>query len=206
MENEQSKIFDEYRNQIGVATRRDIHRFGYWHETFNCWFISKENETDYLYLQLRSNLKKDYPNLLDTTVAGHLLANETVQDGVREITEEIGIDISFQELIPLGIIAHCIVSEDLIDKEIANIFLYKSEKSFDNFTLQEEEVSGIVKTKFKHFAELWLDERETIKIKGFLIKKDGEKVLIDENVGKNKFVPYQIKFYKTLIEKIKEKI
>ncbi|CAK7082730.1 NUDIX domain-containing protein [Tissierella carlieri] len=206
MENEQSKIFDEYRNQIGVATRKDIHRFGYWHETFNCWFISKENETDYLYLQLRSNIKKDYPNLLDTTVAGHLLANETVQDGVREITEEIGIDISFQELIPLGIIAHCIVSEDLIDKEIANIFLYKSEKSFDNFTLQEEEVSGIVKTKFKHFAELWLDERETIKIKGFLIKKDGEKVLIDENVGKNKFVPYQIKFYKTLIEKIKEKI
>ncbi|MDU5081272.1 MAG: NUDIX hydrolase [Bacillota bacterium] len=157
-------------------------------------------------MQLRSNIKKDYPNLLDTTVAGHLLANETVQDGVREITEEIGIDISFQELIPLGIIAHCIVSEDLIDKEIANIFLYKSEKSFDNFTLQEEEVSGIVKTKFKHFAELWLDERETIKIKGFLIKKDGEKVLIDENVGKNKFVPYQIKFYKTLIEKIKEKI
>lgn len=206
MENEQSKIFDEYRNQIGVATRKDIHRFGYWHETFNCWFISKENETDYLYLQLRSNIKKDYPNLLDTTVAGHLLANETVQDGIREITEEIGIDISFQELIPLGIIAHCIVSEDLIDKEIANIFLYKSEKSFDNFTLQEEEVSGIVKTKFKHFAELWLDERETIKIKGFLIKKDGEKVLIDENVGKNKFVPYQIKFYKTLIEKIKEKI
>jgi isopentenyldiphosphate isomerase len=206
MENEQSKIFDEYRNQIGVATRKDIHRFGYWHETFNCWFISKENETDYLYLQLRSDIKKDYPNLLDTTVAGHLLANETVQDGVREITEEIGIDISFQELIPLGIIAHCIVSEDLIDKEIANIFLYKSEKSFDNFTLQEEEVSGIVKTKFKHFAELWLDERETIKIKGFLIKKDGEKVLIDENVGKNKFVPYQIKFYKTLIEKIKEKI
>jgi isopentenyldiphosphate isomerase len=206
MENEQSKIFDEYRNQIGVATRKDIHRFGYWHETFNCWFISKENETDYLYLQLRSNIKKDYPNLLDTTVAGHLLVNETVQDGVREITEEIGIDISFQELIPLGIIAHCIVSEDIIDKEIANIFLYKSEKSFDNFTLQEEEVSGIVKTEFKHFAELWLDERETIKIKGFLIKKDGEKVLIDENVGKNKFVPYQIKFYKTLIEKIKEKI
>ena len=29
---------------------------------------------------------------------------------------------------------------------------------------------------------------------------------IDENVGRNKFVPHQIEFYKTVIEKIKEKI
>jgi len=84
MENEQLKIFDEYRNQIGIATREDVHRLGYWHEAFHCWFISKEKGTDYLYLQLRSNTKKDYPNLLDITAAGHLLANETVQDGVRD--------------------------------------------------------------------------------------------------------------------------
>lgn len=206
MEKEQLKIFDEYRNQIGVATREDVHRLGYWHEAFHCWFISKEKETDYLYLQLRSNTKKDYPNLLDITAAGHLLANETVQDGVREIKEEVGIDISFQELIPLGIIDYCVIREDFIDKEIANVFLYKSKKSYEDFTLQEEEVAGIVKAEFNHFAELWFGERETIKIRGFEIKKDGNKILIDENVGRNKFVPHQIKFYKTVIEKIKEKI
>ncbi|MBS4203453.1 NUDIX hydrolase [Lederbergia citrea] len=206
MENEQLKIFDEYRNQIGIATREDVHKLGYWHEAFHCWFICKEEGTDYLYLQLRSNTKKDYPNLLDITAAGHLLANETVQDGVREIIEEVGIDISFQELIPLEIIDYCVIKEDFIDKEIANVFLYKCEKSFEDFTLQEEEVAGIVRAEFNHFAELWLGERETIKIRGLKMKKDGNKILIAENVGRNKFAPHQIKYYKTVIEKIKEKI
>jgi isopentenyldiphosphate isomerase len=205
MESEQLKIFDDYRNQIGVATREDVHRLGYWHEAFHCWFISEEKGTHYIYLQLRSNTKRDYPNLLDITAAGHLLANETVQYGVREIKEEVGIDISFQELIPLGIIDYCVIKEDFIDKELANVFLFKSENSFDDFTLQEEEVAGIVKAEFNHFVELWFGERETIKIRGFEIK-DGNKSSIDESVGRDEFVPHQLKFYKTVIQKIKEKI
>jgi hypothetical protein len=62
METEQLKIFDENRNPIGVASREDVHRLGYWHETFHCWFV-------------------------DITAAGHLMADESVEDGVREIKE-----------------------------------------------------------------------------------------------------------------------
>ncbi|WP_409305023.1 hypothetical protein [Peribacillus sp. SCS-155] len=106
----------------------------------------------------------------------------------------------------MGIIDYCVIREDFIDKEIANVFLYKSKKSFDNFTLQEEEVAGIVKAEFHHFADLWFGERETIKIGRIEIKKDGNEILIDENVGRNKFVPHQIEFYKTVIEKNIQKI
>lgn len=96
---ERLKIFDEDRFQIGIATRDEVHRFGFWHETFHCWFVSEEAGTYYIYLQLRSATKKDYPNLLDITAAGHLLADETVQDGIREIKEEIGIDLTIEDLI-----------------------------------------------------------------------------------------------------------
>lgn len=206
MENEQLKIFDENRDQIGIATREEVHRLGYWHETFHCWFMSIEMGIVYIYLQLRSDTKKDYPNLYDITAAGHILANESVQDGVREIKEEIGIDVSFRELVPLGIIDYSVLKEGFIDKELANVFLYKCNKSFDDFTFQREEVKGIVKVEFNDFIELWYGEKDFIRIKGVEIKKDGNKTLIDEDVGMDKFVPHQILYYKTVIQKIKEKI
>ncbi|WP_328797176.1 hypothetical protein [Heyndrickxia sporothermodurans] len=70
MESELLKIFDEKRNPIGVASREEVHKKGFWHETFQCWFVSKEEEKDYILLQIRSDQKKDYPNLLDITSAG----------------------------------------------------------------------------------------------------------------------------------------
>ncbi|MFS0765523.1 NUDIX hydrolase [Peribacillus phoenicis] len=98
---------------------------------------------DFLYLQHRCAIKKDYPNLLDITAAGHLLAYETVYDGVREIKEEIDIDAAFDELVPLVIIQYYQTKEDFIDKELPNVFLYETAHSFDDFTLQPEEVSRL---------------------------------------------------------------
>ncbi|KHF40504.1 NUDIX hydrolase [Halalkalibacter okhensis] len=205
-EQEKLKIFDDNKNLIGIATRGDVHRIGHWHEAFHCWLISNEQGIDYIYLQLRSKNKKDYPNLLDITAAGHLLADETVEDGVREIKEEIGIDVTFNELIKLGVIDYCVVQEGFIDKELANVFLHKSENSFDNFTLQAEEVSGIVKVKFNDFAKLWFGEIDEIEICGFEINGVGSKQIIKKSVRRDKFVPHHTSFYKEVIQKIKEQV
>ncbi|RFB17177.1 NUDIX domain-containing protein [Bacillus sp. HNG] len=203
-EQERIKIFDDHKNLIGVASRSDVHRIGYWHEVFHCWFIRNEEGIDYIYLQLRSKNKKDYPNLLDITAAGHLLADETVEDGVREIKEELGIDVAFEELIKLGVLDYSVVQEDFIDKELANVFLYKSKNDLDDFTLQVEEVSGIVKATFIDFSQLWFGEKDEIEISGFEIKNDGKKKKINEKVNRDRFVPHQVSFYKEVIRKIHE--
>lgn len=140
MENELLKIFDEHRNPIGTASREEVHRLGYWHETFHCWFIGREVEKDYIYFQIRSDAKKDYPGLLDITAAGHLLATETVLDGVREVKEEIGVNVSFKELISIGMIDYSVTTGELIDKELAHVYLYKCQNSFEDYELQKEEV------------------------------------------------------------------
>ncbi|MFS0821245.1 NUDIX hydrolase [Bacillus sp. 1P02SD] len=203
-EQERIKIFDDQKNLIGVASRSDVHRIGYWHEVFHCWFIHNEEGIDYIYLQLRSKNKKDYPYLLDITAAGHLLADETVEDGVREINEELGIDVAFEELIKLGVLDYSVVREDFIDKELANVFLYKSKNTLDDFTLQVEEVSGIVKAKFIDFSQLWLGVKDEIEISGFEIMDDGKKKKINEKVNRDRFVPHQVSFYKEVIQKIQE--
>lgn len=202
MENEYIKIFDDKRNVIGVASRSDVHRLGYWHETFHCWFVTNINGKEYIYLQLRSDAKKDYPGLLDITVGGHLLADETVQDGIREIKEEVGIDVDFHDLQKLGILEYCVINENLIDKELAHTFLYKCEHQLTDFIVQIDEVAGIVLVELKDFSELWLGERETIQVSGFKIGKEGNKHMFAETVGKDKFVPHDTLFYQEVVLKI----
>ena len=202
MENEFIKIFDDKRNVIGVASRSDVHRLGYWHETFHCWFVTNINGKEYIYLQLRSDAKKDYPGLLDITVGGHLLADETVQDGIREIKEEVGIDVDFHDLQKLGILEYCVINENLIDKELAHTFLYKCEHQLTDFTVQIDEVAGIGLVELKDFSELWLGERETIQVSAFKIDKEGNKNMFAETVGKDKFVPHDTLFYQEVVLKI----
>ena len=168
--------------------------------------FSREAEVNYLYLQHRCAMKKDYPNLLDITAAGHLLAHESVYDGVREIKEEIGIDVSFDELVPLGIIEYHQTKEDFIDKELANVFLYESEHRLDDFTLQPEEVSGIVKVVLNDFEEFWTEAKDKVNIKGFEMNQEGRRMMIDRFVGRDEFVPHDLSYYESIIRLIRENL
>lgn len=134
------------------------------------------------------------------------MAQETVLDGIREIKEEIGIDVSINELESLGVINYCVVKENFIDKEIAYVFLYRYNNTFEEFTLQKEEVSGMLKTEFDDFYELWIGDLEQISVKGFKIDSGGNRVLVNKIVERNQFVPHEISFYQSVVKLIKEKI
>lgn len=202
MNHETLNIFDEHGNGAGQATRGEVHRVGHWHETFHCWLAAKESDTDYLYFQVRSQAKRDYPNLLDITAAGHILSHETIKDGIREVKEEIGIKVSYDELISLGIVKDSIVSKGMIDKELAHVFLYKSKVSMDEFQLQEEEVSGIVRLALEIFSELWFGHIDEVVINGFELNSAGEKVSIHRTVNKNSFVPHEDTYYEHVLKSI----
>lgn len=206
MENEVMNIFDEQKNHIGTANRKDVHKKGLWHETFHCWFINKDKETTYIYFQLRSKAKKDFPSLLDITAAGHLLANESVDDGIREIKEELGIDVSFNELISLGVIKDCIVTGGFVDREFGHVFLYRTHDKEFEFQLQKDEVSGIVKAKFDDFYHFCLGEKVEIQVDGFMMDETGDHVLISKYMTKKDFVPHQESYLEQVARRIKEEI
>ncbi|WP_026583229.1 NUDIX hydrolase [Bacillus sp. J33] len=203
MDTELLNIFDDDRKQIGVASREEVHKKGYWHETFHCWFIRRENDQDYIYFQNRSREKKDYPDLLDITAAGHLLSHESVMDGIREVEEELGINVAFEDLVPLGVIGYCAEKENFIDKELAHVFLYHSEHQLDDFNPQIEEVSGIVQIALNDFYELWFNGKETIAAEGFEISM-GKRILVSRLVAKEDFVPHEDDYYRRVLHSIQE--
>ncbi|VDG96550.1 Isopentenyl-diphosphate Delta-isomerase [Lysinibacillus sphaericus] len=206
METEILTIFNEQQTPIGTATREEVHRLGHWHETFHCWFVAKENGQDMLYLQLRSPIKKDYPNLLDITAAGHLLTTESVEDGVREIQEETGIVVAFEDLHLLGIIPYSMKKPDMIDNELAHVFVYHTEHKLNDFQVQPEEVAGIYKIAFQDFAKLLNSEIEDIPCLGFTLTEYGEKLIHEKMISKSDLVPHPDSYYEAVIHGINEEL
>lgn len=207
METEKIRVYDQKGNPKGIATRQAVHEKGYWHETFHCWLAGRQGDRDVVYLQLRSKAKKDFPGLFDITAAGHLLADETVEDGIREVREELGVSVDFAELTPLGIVKDQITLPGFIDNERCHCFLYKDLEDIDlRFELQLEEVSGMAKLDFRAFAALLMREKERVAVKGFEITPDGGKRTFEKEIGLKDLVPHSGIYLEKIIELIDQEL
>lgn len=207
METENIRIYDEKGNPEGIAARQAVHEKGYWHETFHCWLAGRQDGRDVIYLQLRSKNKKDFPRLFDITAAGHLLADETVEDGIREVREELGILVDFDELTLLGMVKDQMALSGFIDNERCHCFLYNELENIDlRFELQVEEVSGMAKLDFGAFAALVLGERERVAVEGFEIAPDGRKQTFKKDISLRDLVPHSAVYLERIIELIGQEL
>ncbi|MFJ7936874.1 NUDIX domain-containing protein [Sporosarcina sp. NPDC096371] len=155
---EQLRVFDENYVYLKEASRDNVHRDGLWHETFHCWLVDEQ----FVYIQKRSAIKKDFPNLFDITAAGHILATETIADGIREVEEELGLAVELSQLSPKGVVQDVIELPGFLDCEFANVFLYESSFAPNAFSLQQEEVASVHVVERQALSALFLTEIATV--------------------------------------------
>lgn len=204
MNRELLKIFDVNGKQLGTSTREEVHSKGLWHETFHCWFVSKVNNKHFIHFQLRSNQKKDYPNTLDISAAGHINADESVSDGIREVHEELGVNVSLEDLISIGNIPDEIIQDNIIDRELGHVFLYIIPDESDiKYEFQIEEVSGIIKIELDSFEQLWLEKIDSVQAKGIVLNEKLEKVEIDRLAHKDDFLPHDSTYISKVLKELK---
>ena len=131
-------IFDGNYTKLGVLERSAVHNQGLWHQTFHCWIAGERSGYRFVVLQLRSTSKKNYPNMLDITAAGHLETGENPLDGVRELKEELGVSIDTSNLKILGI-KHDIADEPngVHNREFAHVFLLRDDRKLDAYTFKK---------------------------------------------------------------------
>ena len=198
---EMVKIFTEEYHQIGVASREEAHRSGHWHEVFHCWVLERIDGQWHIYLQLRSKYKKDYPRKFDITAAGHLMADETVEDGIRELKEELGVDAAFSDLHLLGVIAYKIENESIKDFEFAHVFCYIGKNGFDQFTIQQSELDGMYRLPLEQFIRFMNGKEEKAVIEGYEIV-DQEKKHEQKTITLQELETLPLTYRRPFVEKL----
>jgi isopentenyldiphosphate isomerase len=137
-------ILDEAGRPTGeVVLKSEAHRLGLWHRCFHCWICGSDAEGSYLLLQRRAASKDTWPGYLDITAAGHLSAGEETLDGLREVEEELGLQVGPDRLVPLGTRKIEQQIPQGWDREFHEVFLIADNTPPDSLRLQKEEVEAV---------------------------------------------------------------
>lgn len=193
-EEELLDVYNDNMELIGIKKRSEVHSNGYWHKSFHCWVIHKKENKKYVLFQRRGPQKKLYPNTLDITAAGHYVKGETIEDGIRELNEELGINAKYSDLIYLGIRCDVAIIGDVTNREFCDVYLFESPLDINEYNLQEDEVAGIVEISLEDGLKLFACEVDEIKIRGMMLE-NGEKKENLFNITLSDVIPRQDRYY-----------
>lgn len=187
-------IFDSKLNWIGTADRKEVHRKGYWHQTFHCWVVREEADKHYVVFQIRDKEKDIAPKKLDITAAGHLKAGEKKEDGIREIKEELGLDVNYEDLKYLGIRITASENEKQINKEFAQVFIFQNNTPIEKYSFLDGEVEGLVQIEIKDGLKLCSHKIDSVPCKVFRIVNN-EPIIKEQNISFEQFIPRIDSYY-----------
>jgi len=144
-------VVDTDGNPTGEVIERSVaHAKGIRHRTSHVWIYKIENGKPYILLQKRCSTKDSFPGCYDISSAGHIPAGDGYEvSAVRELKEELGVDISADALISCG--SQTIDWDDCFhglpyhDRQVTQIFLLRLEGwKEQDFHLQESEVEAVL--------------------------------------------------------------
>ncbi|MGB4759369.1 MAG: NUDIX domain-containing protein [Candidatus Saccharimonadales bacterium] len=140
---EQYDVLDKQGNPTGeVLPKSVVHDRELLHASVFIWIYNMKGE---VLLQLRAQDKKSFPGVWDVSVAGHMSAGDTpLQTAVREIKEEIGIDIHETELQQVEFTSDVVPwLPNKTHPEFCWVYILYKELDPTKLEIQEEELTGV---------------------------------------------------------------
>ena len=134
-------VLDEEGNLTGNKEDKDIiHEKGLWHREV-CALI-RNRKGEYL-IQKRAATKKQAPNKWGMT-AGHVDAGEDFEEAmIREIREELGIEVALEELTPLAKFKETFENETTTNNNYTRYYFYETNRKIEDYTICLEELSEL---------------------------------------------------------------
>lgn len=185
------------RKTGSTVPRDEAHRIGAWHGAFHCLIIYEREGGNYALFQLRSAQKLIAPGMFDVSVGGHYAAGEGAEvAGPREIKEELGLDVKFDELLPLGrrVFVYCF-APGVTEYEFQDVFLFPVAPGPQNMVLQADEVAAVFEMDVDAGIKLFSGELRSAE--GRLLKNGG--ITERTRVSADDFVPCLDNYYLKLL-------
>ena len=161
------ELFDVVTAQgelTGRSKRRaNVHRDGDWHRAVHVWVTGIDEGGGFLTFQRRSLEKDTWPGKLDATVGGHFRAGESLEETLREVDEEIGINVAMADLWFVG--KRIAVNESepgTLDHEIQDVFLLRDERPLSEFRPSAAELSALVRVQLDALLEFLAGTRDSV--------------------------------------------
>jgi isopentenyldiphosphate isomerase len=174
MSEELIDIYDGTGKPLGIfKPKSEVHKNGYWHKSFHCWVIYKgQDGHGYIVLQKRSSKKKSWPNKFDITAAGHYIQGEGIEGGLREIKEELGVDVDISKLISVGVRV-CVEDFDpkMVNHEFQDIFFLIDDRPLSSYKMSPSEVTGLVAIKIDDALSLFSGSCKKIIAEGYEVEE-----------------------------------
>jgi len=207
--NEWFDIYDEQLRSLGRATRGEAHTNGYWHRTFHCWIYEQRDDDIYIAFQQRQAEKDTNPLCYDITVAGHLTAGEQLQDAVREIAEEVGLLVQFEDLYHVMQVkeeaAGKVHGKHYIDREISDVFALQCPRPLSTWQFQVEEVLAVYEAPLTGLRQLFLGQIENLEVSGYIQLQSSQPSSLQAHttvITKDQFVPRPDHYYLQVFDTI----
>jgi len=127
----------------GTVDVREAWREGLWIGAFNLWITQVDDGTPYILYQQRALDASWAAGCLDVAAGGYYEAGETLHDGLREVTEELGRTYLPSDIRLLG---RKIYVADLGDRKMRNVidvFITRDDSPLSAYSLQESELAGL---------------------------------------------------------------
>jgi isopentenyl-diphosphate Delta-isomerase len=141
MADELIDIYNENNKFLRKKLKSKAHREGLWHRSAQIWIYNKKGQ---LLVQLRAKDKALFPDTWDISVAGHVSSGEEpINTAIKEIKEEIELNIKKTDLEFVKIRKNSMKYKDLVNNEHGYVYLLDYEGNIKDLRLQKEEVQEI---------------------------------------------------------------
>lgn len=172
-------VVNEQGEPTGEQVERTVaHSQGILHRTAHVWIARMCDGRPQILLQKRSMNKDSHPGCYDISSAGHIPAGfDYKESAIRELKEELGIQVKEQDLIECGFRRIHFTDEfhgkKFIDNQYSKIYLLWHDCRIEALKLQKEEVEeaiwidyetccdNVQNNRFSHC--IWMEELNMLK-------------------------------------------